>query len=154
MATASLLVPWGANARVQVSGGGLVKWWSIPFDLTNPAAITCLTWSQVPGSTTAYNVSAYVYAPGKVTVPAAPVTFSVLYPVSESTQQSPAVLLTPTSSITDVNGKATTLLALEQEEMGVSTWGPTQLPVVVAASIGSSVMPLTIAAGVSPPACP
>ncbi|HTA92219.1 MAG TPA: hypothetical protein VK745_21720 [Polyangiaceae bacterium] len=156
LAQAKILVPWGADALLQVSGGAQVQWFPVADDLANPATIACLTWAQQPTpQSNVYAVTATVNYTGNGLTgpfPGLPVAFSIAFPIPATTMMGAPATIAPASAITSQSGTATAYVTLQQ-----SSAGPTMPPVVVEAVAGSSAATVAInsgASGSSPSPCP
>ena len=133
-ATANLLIPWGANALVQVAGGGSLISTAVA-GLANPLAIDCLSWARQQNSI--YKLSAKVVAQlgtAAEVMSGVGVTYSVIYP-----RDGTATVMPATSVYTDSVGVATAFVTVAS-----NTPPP---PIVVEAVSGSSALTATIDTG-------
>jgi hypothetical protein len=132
VANANLLIPWGANALVQVAGGGAVASTSVA-GLTSPVSINCLSWSLQQSGL--YALTAKVVASSGTTVepmPATTINFSVIAPAPG------AGTVAPSQGLTDDTGVATVFVAIPN---------PNSLPVIVEAMTGSAALTTSIGPG-------
>jgi hypothetical protein len=124
-ATANLEIPWGPEVAVQAVGGGGISTTELSASY-NPLAVSCVSWADAGAGL--YQVTAMV-VDGTTPIAAAPVSFTVTIPGPS------AASVNPSSTSTNEAGLATTLVAVP--DGGV-------LPVVVEATSGNSVFPVTI----------
>jgi hypothetical protein len=88
VASADVLIPWGASVVVQANGGGNVATQSFT-GIGNPVTLSCLSWS---GTAPAYTVQTTV-TDGQHKIAGASVNFTVVYPTPAPTRGMPRCLL-------------------------------------------------------------
>ena len=129
-ATATLLIPWGADAWVQVAGGGALASTLIPQSGSTPQ-IGCLSWNRQAGGI--YEFSADVVAQvGNSTegVPGVVVNYSLLSQTADA-----GTVVAIGSAVTNANGVATIFDGIA---------GNASLPIIVEAVTGGSVLTATV----------
>lgn len=126
VAETNVVVPWGANLLAQAVAGPSISQALLP-NIANPITLPCLYWNQQQ-QTGLYELNAQA-AIGSSPVPAAPISFSIVYPAAN------AGTVMPSAALTNDAGVATAFV-------GIPASG--SLPVVVEAMVGSAALTTTL----------
>jgi hypothetical protein len=109
-AMASVFAPWGPSELVMIAGGGSTTWATIP-KAANPSSVVTLqqpSCAPIGGANgaTVYSITTTAQI-GTASKPGILVSFSVIYPTGTG-----APIAVPATATTDVNGNATTVVAI------------------------------------------